>query len=148
MASDNLLVTVWRASEDRGVSVSALKVKDSKKWIRSFVAMVAAVCGYLVIQFMGQAGEWFDLEAKIPNYVFVSQGLGIVAGLGIFLGIIGHKVASKHMQEVYEELVRVIWPENDSVLKSTVGITIGLAIIGGIFVAVDFSFSKLLELVY
>ena len=130
------------------VLMSALKIEDSKKWIRSFVAIVAAVCGYLVIQFIGQLGEWFDLEAKIPNYILVSQGLGILTGLGVFLFTINHQVAATHMQQVYEELVRVIWPENNSVLKSTVGITIGLAIIGGIFVAVDFAFSKLLELVY
>ena len=128
--------------------MSALKAEDSQKWIRSFVAIVATVCGYLIIQFIGQLGEWFDLEAKIPNYILVSQGLGILTGLGVFLFTINHKVAAVHMQQVYDELVRVIWPENNSVLKSTVGITIGLAIIGGIFVAVDFAFSKLLELVY
>ena len=128
--------------------MSALKAEDSKKWIRSFVAIVAAVSGYLIIQFIGQLGEWFDLEAKVPNYILVSQGLGILTGLGVFLFTINHKAAAVHMQQVYEEFVKVIWPENNSVLKSTVGITIGLAIIGGIFVAVDFTFSKLLELVY
>ncbi len=130
------------------VLMSALKAEDSKKWIRSFVAIVAAVSGYLIIQFIGQLGEWFDLEAKVSNYILVSQGLGILTGLGVFLFTINHKAAAVHMQQVYEELVKVIWPENNSVLKSTVGITIGLAIIGGVFVAVDFAFSKLLELVY
>ncbi len=128
--------------------MSVLKAEDSKKWVHSFVAIVAIIVGYLVIQLMEQLGEWFDLEARVQNYLLVSQGLGIALGLAVFLFVVRHKVASGHMQEVYDELVRVIWPENDSVVKSTIGIIIGLAIISGIFVGVDFTFSKILDLFY
>ena len=128
--------------------MSLIKSEDSKKWINSFVAICAVVSGYVVVQFTEKMGEWFDLESKIPYFLGVTQGLGIVIGLIIFLVITNHSGAKKYMEEVYEELVKVIWPDSDSVVKSTIGILIGLTIFSTIFVSVDYLFRKALELIY
>jgi len=128
--------------------MSLLKSEDSKKWINSFVAICAVISGYLVIQFTQQMGEWFDLEAKVPYFLGVAQGVGIVVGLLIFLLVRKNNGARTYLEEVYAELVKVIWPESDSVVKSTIGILIGLTIISSIFISVDFLFRKALELVY
>lgn len=128
--------------------MSLLKSEDSKKWINSFVAICAVLSGYLVIQFTQQMGEWFDLEAKVPYFLGVAQGIGIVVGLLVFIIVRTHKEARGYLEEVYAELVKVIWPESDSVVKSTIGILVGLAIISTIFISVDFLFRKALELVY
>lgn len=128
--------------------MSVIKSEDSKKWINSFVAVCAILVGYLVIKFLGQMGEWFDLEAKVKNFLMVSQGVGILIGLGTFVFITKNIKAAGHMNEVYAELVKVVWPEKDNVVKSTIGIVIGVSIISGLFVAVDFLFRKLLELAY
>lgn len=128
--------------------MSLIKAEDSKKWINSFVAIVAILICYIVIQFMEQMGEWFDLEAKIKHFIAVSQGIGIVTGLVFFISVMKNKKASTHLKEVYDELVKVVWPDNDSVVKSTIGILIGLAILSGVFVGVDFLIRKSLELIY
>jgi preprotein translocase subunit SecE len=52
------------------------------------------------------------------------------------------------MQEVYSELVKVVWPDKDSIMKMTVGLVIAVSVISGIFVLVDFTFRKILELLY
>ncbi|ATH09326.1 preprotein translocase subunit SecE [Halobacteriovorax marinus] len=128
--------------------MSFIRVEDGKKWINAFVAIISILAGFVMIRFVGQLGEWFDLEAKISNFLAVSQGLGIVVGLGTFVGILKNKNASTHMQEVYSELVKVVWPDKDSVLKMTVGLVITVSIISGIFVLIDFLFRKVLELLY
>lgn len=128
--------------------MSIIKVEDSKKWINFFVALVSILCGYVVIKFLGQMGEWFDLEAKVPYFVGVSQGIGIVIGLSVFLGVKSNKSASEHLNEVYSEMVKVIWPDSESVVKSTIGILVGLSILSLIFIAVDNGFRWLLNTIY
>lgn len=128
--------------------MSLIKSEDSKKWINSFVAVCAILSGYVTIQFTEQMGAWFDLEAKVPYFLGVAQGVGIVLGLVVFMVARSHRSSKKYMEEVYNELVKVIWPDSESVVKSTIGILIGLTIVSLVFVSVDFLFRKALELVY
>lgn len=128
--------------------MSLVRVEDGKKWINAFVAIISILAGFVTIRFAGQLSEWFDLEAKVSNFLALSQGLGILIGLVTFIGILKNKNASTHMQEVYSELVKVVWPDKDSVLKMTVGLVVAVSIISGIFVLIDFTFRKILELVY
>ena len=128
--------------------MSIVKSEDSRKWINSFVAVISILSGFVTIRFLEQMSEWFDLEAKVSNFLYLSQGVGIAIGLVTFIGIIKNKNASTLMQEVYDELVKVVWPERDSVVKLTIGIIIALAFVSGILVGIDFSFRKLLSLIY
>ncbi len=128
--------------------MSLLKSEDNKKWINFFVALISILVGFLVIRFSGQMSEWFDLEAKIPQFKMVAQGVGIFVGLAVFLLIQKNKEATTHLNQVYTELVKVIWPDSESVAKSTVGIVIGLAILSGVFVGVDSLFRAILNLIY
>lgn len=128
--------------------MSIIKAEDSQKWINFFVALVSILCGFLVIRFLGQLGEWFDLEAKVPYFIGVSQGVGIVVGLTVFLVVKSNGSAKEHLNEVYSELVKVIWPDSESVVKSTIGILIGLSILSLIFIAVDNGFRWVLNLIY
>jgi preprotein translocase subunit SecE len=128
--------------------MSIIKAEDSKKWINFFVALISILCGYLTIKFLGQMGEWFDLEARIPYFLGVTQGVGIVIGLAVFLIVKSNTQAREHLDEVYSELVKVIWPDSESVVKSTIGILIGLAILSSVFVGVDYVFRELLNLIY
>lgn len=128
--------------------MSIIKAEDSNKWINFLIAIVAILCGFVTIKFLGQMGEWFDLEAKIPYFQGVAQGIGIVIGLGVFAGVKANSLAKQHLGEVYAELVKVIWPDSESIVKSTVGILIGLSILSSIFVGVDYAFRELLNLIY
>jgi preprotein translocase subunit SecE len=127
--------------------MSLIKSEDSKKWINSFVMMVSAISALIIIRFSEQMGEWFDLEAKIPNFPITVQVVGIVFGLVVFFAIKGNKDASSYMDEVYAELVKVVWPNKDEVLKITVGLLIALSLVSGLFVLIDFGFRKILELI-
>ncbi|SRR5690606_19780281 len=128
--------------------MSIVKKEDGKKWINAFVAIISIISGFLTIRFVGQLSEWFDLEAKVNNFVLISQAVGVVVGLAMFIGIFKSKNASSHLSEVYDELVKVVWPDRDTVFKVTVGIVISLAIVSAIFVGVDYLFRALLDLFY
>lgn len=128
--------------------MSIIKAENSKKWINTFIALMAILLAYLTIKFIGQLGEWFDLEAKIPYFLGVSQGIGILAGVSGFIIVQKNSIARSHLDEVYSELVKVIWPDSESVVKSTIGILIGLAILSSVFVGVDYLFRELLNLIY
>mgnify|MGYP001399048711 CR=1 FL=1 len=128
--------------------MSIVKKEDGKKWINAFVAIISIISGFLTIRFVGQLSEWFDLEAKVNNFVLISQAVGVVVGLAMFIGIFKSKNASSHLSEVYDELVKVVWPDRDTVFKVTVGIVISLAIVSAIFVGVDYLLRALLDLFY
>ena len=128
--------------------MSIVKKEDSKKWINSFVAVISIIAGFLAIRFTLQMSEWFDLEAKVNNFIIISQGIGVVVGLSVFIGIFKSKNTSDLLNEVYDELVKVVWPDKDTIFKVTVGIVISLAIVSAIFVGVDYMFRALLDLFY
>jgi preprotein translocase subunit SecE len=128
--------------------MSLIKAEDNQKWINFFVVIISALSGFLFIRFIQQMGEWFDLEAKIPYFLGVSQAAGIVLGLAIFVLIQKNKKSKEHLNEVYSELVKVIWPDSESVVKSTIGILIGLTILSCIFVSADYLFREGLNLLY
>ena len=60
--------------------MSIVKSEDSHKWINAFLAIVCIIIGYVVIKFTGQLGDWFDLEAKIPQFQYAKDGVGILFG--------------------------------------------------------------------
>ncbi|PIP90615.1 MAG: preprotein translocase subunit SecE [Bdellovibrionales bacterium CG12_big_fil_rev_8_21_14_0_65_38_15] len=128
--------------------MSIVKKEDSKKWINSFVAIISIIAGFLAIRFTLQMSEWFDLEAKVNNFIIISQGIGVVVGLSVFIGIFKSKNTSALLSEVYDELVKVVWPDKDTIFKVTVGIVISLSIVSAIFVGVDYMFRALLDLFY
>jgi preprotein translocase subunit SecE len=131
-----------------GSRMSIIRSEDGKKWINSFIAVVSILAGFMTIRFVEQLGEWFDLEAKVGNFLAFTQGLGVLIGVAVFLIIIKNKKASAHLDEVYAELVKVVWPEKDAVLKVTVGIIIGVSIVSGLFFLIDYVSQQLLSMVY
>ncbi len=128
--------------------MSILKVEDKNKWINALIAGGSILTAYISIRFLKVMGEWFDLEAKVPNFLVVTQGLGILLGVLTFILVIKNSKAMTFLEEVYAELVKVTWPDKDSITKSTIGIIIGVTILAGLFVLVDFIVQKLLSLVY
>lgn len=128
--------------------MSVLKSEDSKKWINALLALGSLLSGFVAIRFVETMGEWFDLEAKVGNFLVLSQGLGVAVGLATFFWLFKNKKAMTYLNDVYGELLKVIWPEKDAVVKATIGIIIGVAFFSGLFVLVDFLFRKLLNLIY
>ncbi len=125
-----------------------LSAKNGKKWVNSFVAINSVLFGFIIMRFLEQLSEWFDLEASIASFAVLKQVLGVLLGLAFYFSVTKSKKAVSHMDEVYNELQKVIWPEKNTVLKLTIGIMIAVSIVSGIFVLLDFTFQKLLELTY
>ena len=128
--------------------MSIIKSEDSRKWITALVVIAGALAGFVVYKFVGQLGDWFDLETKVSNFNVVAQGLGFVTGLGTFIYIMKNNETSTYLQEVYNELVKVVWPSKDATVKMTIGIAIALVVVAAIFASVDFIFKKVLEFLY
>jgi len=128
--------------------MSIIKSEDSNKWINALVILFSAVVGFLTKKFVDQLSIWFDLETKISNIGVVSQVLGIVVAIALFAYIVKSVKTSSYLNEVYEELVRVVWPTKDATMKITIGLVVALVIVAAIFVSIDFVFKKILELVY
>ncbi|MBT3235066.1 MAG: preprotein translocase subunit SecE [Bdellovibrionales bacterium] len=128
--------------------MSIIRAEDEKKWINAFIALCSILAGFVVIRFVGQLGEWFDLEARIDYFLGLTQGLGILIGFVSFMFISRNKNSMNYFKEVYGQLTKVVWPDKDSVVKLTIGIVIGISIVSGILVLVDFIFRKLLAFIY
>jgi preprotein translocase subunit SecE len=126
----------------------AIELKDSKRWINSFLAIISILIGMVSISFFEQLGEWFDLEAKTQYFQGIVQVFGVILGLLFFMFCSVNKKTTEHLNEVYGELVKVVWPDKDTVVKLTIGVVIGVSIISSIFVLTDFFFQKLLEFIY
>tara|TARA_X000000950_G_scaffold277193_1_gene366224 strand:+ start:697 stop:1083 length:387 start_codon:yes stop_codon:yes gene_type:complete len=128
--------------------VTQSNATSGKKWINSFIAILAVIFSYVMISFTEQLSEWFDLEAKIQYFQASKQVFGVFCGLLLFVLVNKNKKAVTHMNEVYSELQKVIWPEKNTVLKLTIGIIIAVSVVSGIFVFLDYIFQQLLELLY
>ena len=128
--------------------MSIIKAEDEKKWITAFVTLGSVLIGYILIRFVAQLGEWFDLESKIRNFWAVSQGLGIVGGIATFIIVVKNEKAMLYIAEVYKELIKVIWPERESVVKLTIGLIIGLTIVSVLLMIVDYLSQGLLNIFY
>jgi len=128
--------------------MSILKSEDSKKWINALVAMISVLSGFITIRFVETLSEWFDLEAKVGNFLAFTQGVGVAAGVLTFFVIYKNKKAMTYLNDVFGELLKVIWPEKDTVVKATIGIIIGVSIFSGLFVLVDFLFQRILNFIY
>jgi preprotein translocase subunit SecE len=128
--------------------MSIIKSEDSSKWITALVIIGAALCGFVVFKFAQQMGVWFDLEAKLSSFNFVSQAVGFVSAVIFFAVVMKNSKTSTYLQDVYNELLKVVWPTKDATLKITMGLVVALVIVSAIFVFVDFVFKKILSFVY
>ncbi len=119
---------------------------EGKKWINTAVAILAILVGYVILSFVQQLAEWFELESKISHFRFFAQGIAIAVGLTTFLVATRYKKSADYLREVYGELVKVVWPERALTAKHTVGVIIGVTIAGFVLGLFDFVANKLLGL--
>lgn len=112
--------------------------ESGSKWINAGVAGVSILVGYMLLVFFSQLGEWFELEAAIPHFLYLIQGLSVVIGLTIFLTLKKRKDSSRFLGEVYGEMIKVVWPNKSETARHTVGVIIGVTIAGLILGLFDF----------
>lgn len=118
-----------------------------KKWIQTTVAISCMLLGYILMSFFETLGEWFELESKLNNYVAITQVLAVMLALGVFVYIMKNPKTSEFLTEVYAETVKVKFPDKNETVRHTVGIMIGVGIVGFMLGFFDFSASYLLSLI-
>ena len=117
---------------------------DGQKWIQTSVAVLCLVLVYVLIKFFTQIGEWFELESKISQYMAISQIISVLISLGVFVYVMKNPMTSSFLREVYAEASKVVWPNKNETVRHTIGIMIGVAIVGFILGIFDFVSTYLL----
>ena len=117
-----------------------------KKWIQTSLAVVCMLVAYILIKFFTQMGEWFELESKISYYMAAMQIVSVVVALGVFVYVTKNDKTRTFLEEVYTEATKVVWPNRNETVKHTVGIMIGVTIVGFLLGIFDLSASWLMSL--
>lgn len=128
------------------MSVASNKSEGSK-WIQTSVAIACMLLGYVLISFFETLSGWFELESKIPSYTAISQVLSVLVAIGVFVYIMKNPKTSTFLEEVYAEVVKVVWPDKNETVRHTIGIMIGVGIVGFLLGIFDFVSSYLLSLI-
>lgn len=127
--------------------MSVTSTNEGKKWIQASLALSCIFLGYVVVSFLEKMAEWFLLEAKIPYFFGISQGLGVIAGLATYVVVLRNPKTATFLDEVFQELLKVVWPDRNQTWKYTVMIMIGVTIMGFVFGFFDFGANFLLGLI-
>ncbi|MFP5490396.1 MAG: preprotein translocase subunit SecE [Bacteriovoracia bacterium] len=127
--------------------MSVTSNSEGKKWIQASLAVTCIFVGYIIISFFETMSEWFALEAKVPYYFVITQALGVVVGLTTYIAILRNPISSEFLANVYQELIKVVWPDRSQTWKYTVLIMIGVTIMGFVFGFFDFGANFLLGLI-
>ena len=120
---------------------------DGKKWIQTSVAISCLVLVYILISFFNQMGEWFELESKISQYMVLTQIVSVMISLGVFIYIMKNEQTSTFLKDVYSESLKVVWPDKNETVKHTIGIMIGVTIVGFILGIFDIGATWLLGVI-
>lgn len=127
--------------------MSAASHNEGKKWIQTSTAIVCMIVGYVLISFFETLGEWFELESKITSFVAISQVLSVVISLAVFVYIMKNSKTSNFLNDVYQETVKVVFPDKNETVRHTIGIMFGVTIVGVMLWFFDIIASYLLSLI-
>ena len=120
---------------------------DGKKWIQASLALVCIFLGYVIISFLEKMSEWFLLESKIPYFFGIAQAVGVIVGFVTFIMVMRNPKSAEFLKDVYEELLKVVWPDRGQTWKYTIVIMIVVTIMGFVFGLFDLGANFLLGLV-
>ncbi len=120
---------------------------DGKKWIQTTVAVTCILLVYVLISFFEKLAEWFALETRIPYYFGVTQFVSVILGLGTYIMIFKNNTSNDFLTNVYQEVMKVVWPDKQQTWRHTFVIMIAVTIMGFVFGFFDFGANFLLGLV-
>jgi preprotein translocase subunit SecE len=120
---------------------------DGKKWIQATVAVVCILTGYVLINFFEKLAEWFPLETMIPYFFGITQVVSVLLALVAYVVVMKNPKSSDFMTNVYQEVMKVVWPDSQQTWRHTFVILIAVTIFGFVFGFFDFGANYLLGLV-
>jgi preprotein translocase subunit SecE len=122
--------------------------EDGKKWIQTTIALVCILLGYVLISFFGKMEEWFQLESKVPFYEGITTFLSVVASFAAYITVFKNQTSSEFLTNVYQEVLKVVWPDSQQTWRHTFVIMVAVVIMGFVFGFFDFGANFLLSLVH
>ncbi len=120
---------------------------EGKKWIQASVAVSCILLGYILISFFEKMAEWFALETMIPYFYAISQSVSVIAGLVVYVVVMKNPKSEEFLTNVYQEIMKVVWPDSSQTWRHTFVIMIAVTIMGFVFGFFDFAANFLLGLV-
>lgn len=120
---------------------------EGKKWIQASLALACIFLSYVIISFLEKMSEWFLLESKIPYFFGISQALGVIIGFVTFISVMKNPKSAAFLKDVYDELLKVVWPDRSQTWKYTIIIMIAVTIMGFVFGLFDLGANFLLGLI-
>lgn len=120
---------------------------EGKKWIQASVAVVCILAGWVLINFFEKLAEWFALETMVPYFFAITQVLSVLIALGTYVYIMKNPKTSDFLANVYQEVLKVVWPDRQQTWRHTFVIMVAVTIFGFIFGFFDFGANFLLGLV-
>jgi preprotein translocase subunit SecE len=120
---------------------------EGKKWIQATVAVVCILCGYVLINFFEKLAEWFALETVIPFFFAITQVISVLIAVAVYVFVMRNPKSSDFLTNVYQEVMKVVWPDSQQTWRHTFVILIAVTIFGFIFGFFDFGANFLLSLV-
>jgi preprotein translocase subunit SecE len=121
--------------------------EEGKKWIQATVAVVCILVGYVLVSFFEKLAEWFALETMIPYFFGVTQVVSVLLALTAYIFVMRNPKSSDFLSNVYQEIVKVVWPDSQQTWRHTFVIMVAVTIFGFIFGFFDFGANYLLGLV-
>lgn len=120
---------------------------DGKKWIQTTVAVTCILVVYVLISFFEKLAEWFALETMIPYFFGITQVVSVVIGLAAYITVFRNPKSSEFLTNVYQEVMKVVWPDKQQTWRHTFVIMVAVTIMGFVFGFFDFAANFLLGLV-
>ena len=120
---------------------------EGKKWIQAAVAVTCILVGYVLISFFEKLAEWFALETMVPYFFGITQGVSVIVGIVVYFVIMKNPKSADFLNNVYEEVMKVVWPDSQQTWRHTMVIMIAVTIFGFIFGFFDFGANYLLGLI-
>lgn len=121
--------------------------EEGKKVVQASLAVACILLGYILVSFFEKLAEWFALESMIPYFFGITQVLSVAAAAGTYFYVLKNPKTSEFLTNVYEELMKVVWPDSQQTWRHTFVIMIAVTIMGFVFGFFDFGANYLLRLV-
>jgi preprotein translocase subunit SecE len=120
---------------------------EGKKWIQASVALSCILLGYILISFFEKMAEWFALESMVPYFFPITQALSVVIALVVYVSIMKNPKSSDFLANVYQEVLKVVWPDSQQTWRHTFVIMVAVTIMGFVFGFFDYGANFFLGLV-
>jgi len=121
--------------------------EEGKKWIQATVAVVCILVGYVLVSFFEKLAEWFALETMVPYFFGITQAVSVLLALAAYIIVMKNPKSSDFLANVYQEIMKVVWPDSQQTWRHTFVIMVAVTIFGFIFGFFDFGANYLLGLV-